>query len=46
MSRFGSESLLKTMKRLDENFPEIDDPVPLAESVLTRHIWTRTSFPT
>jgi len=30
----GLIALLKTMKPLDEEFPEIDDPVPPAESVL------------
>jgi antitoxin VapB len=30
----GHIALLKTMKPLDEDFPEIDDPVPPAESVL------------
>ena len=30
----GLIALLKTMKPLDENFPEIDDPVPASESVL------------
>jgi antitoxin VapB len=30
----GLIALLKTMKPLDEDFPEIDDPVPPAESVL------------
>ena len=30
----GLVALLKTMKPLDEGFPEIDDPVPPAESVL------------
>jgi len=27
-------ALLKSMKPLDEDFPEIDDPVPAPESVL------------
>ena len=30
----GLIALLKTMKSLDEDFPEIDDPVPTRESVL------------
>jgi antitoxin VapB len=30
----GLVALLKTMKPLDEDFPEIDDPVPTPESVL------------
>ena len=30
----GLIALLKTMKPLDEDFPQIDDPVPPAESVL------------
>ena len=30
----GLIALLKTMKPLDEDFPEIDDPVPTPESVL------------
>jgi antitoxin VapB len=30
----GLVALLKTMKPLGENFPEIDDPVPTPESVL------------
>jgi len=30
----GLIALLKTMKPLDEDFPEVDDPVPPAESVL------------
>jgi antitoxin VapB len=30
----GLIALLKTMKPLEEDFPEIDDPVPAAENVL------------
>ena len=30
----GLVALLKSMKPLDESFPEIDDPVPERESVL------------
>jgi antitoxin VapB len=30
----GLVALLKSMKPLDEDFPEIDDPVPAPESVL------------
>lgn len=30
----GLVALFKTMKPVDEDFPEIDDPVPPAESVL------------
>jgi antitoxin VapB len=30
----GLVSLLKTMKPLEEDFPEIDDPVPASENVL------------
>ena len=30
----GLIALLKTMKPLDEDFPEIDDPVPAPENVL------------
>ena len=30
----GLVALLKTMKPLDEHFPEIDDPVPAPERVL------------
>jgi antitoxin VapB len=30
----GLIALLKTMKPLDEKFPEIDDPVPTPEKVL------------
>lgn len=30
----GLIALLKTMKPLDEKFPEIDDPAPTPESVL------------
>ena len=30
----GLVALLKAMKPLEEEFPEIDDPVPTAESVL------------
>jgi antitoxin VapB len=30
----GLVALLKSMKPLDENFPEIEDPVPEPESVL------------
>ena len=30
----GLVALLKTMKPLEEDFPEIDDPVPAAENVL------------
>jgi len=30
----GLVALLKSMKPLDENFPEIEDPVPEQESVL------------
>jgi antitoxin VapB len=30
----GLIALLKTMKPLKEEFPEIDDPVPAAEKVL------------
>ena len=30
----GLVSLLKTMKPLDEDFPEIDDPAPTPENVL------------
>jgi antitoxin VapB len=30
----GLVALLKTMKPVDEDFPEIDDPPPPAESVL------------
>jgi antitoxin VapB len=30
----GLIALLKTMKPLDEHFPEIDDPVPMPERVL------------
>jgi antitoxin VapB len=30
----GLVALLKSMKPLDEDFPEIDDPVPVAERVL------------
>jgi len=30
----GLIALLKTMKPLEEDFPEIDDPVPSPESVL------------
>jgi antitoxin VapB len=30
----GLMALLKTMKPLQEEFPEIDDPVPTAENVL------------
>jgi len=30
----GLIAFLKTMKPLDENFPEIDDPLPPAEGVL------------
>jgi antitoxin VapB len=29
----GLSALLKTMKPLDENFPEIDDPMPAPERV-------------
>jgi antitoxin VapB len=32
--RRGLVALLKTMKPLDEEFPEIDDPAPAAENVL------------
>ena len=30
----GLIALLKTMKPVEEDFPEIDDPVPAAENVL------------
>jgi antitoxin VapB len=30
----GLVALLKSMKPLDEDFPEIEDPVPVPESVL------------
>jgi antitoxin VapB len=30
----GLVALLKSMKPLEENFPEIDDPVPASEDVL------------
>jgi antitoxin VapB len=30
----GLVALLKTMKPLEENFPEIHDPVPASENVL------------
>jgi antitoxin VapB len=30
----GLVALLKTMKPMDEDFPEVDDPVPAPESVL------------
>jgi antitoxin VapB len=30
----GLVALLKAMKPLEEDFPEIDDPVPAAENVL------------
>ena len=30
----GLVALLKTMKPLEEDFPEIDDPVPAPEKVL------------
>jgi antitoxin VapB len=30
----GPVALLKTMKPLEENFPEIHDPVPASENVL------------
>ena len=30
----GLIALLKTMKPLDEDFPEIDDPLPAAEQLL------------
>jgi len=30
----GLVALLRTMKRLEEDFPEIDDPVPTPEKVL------------
>jgi antitoxin VapB len=30
----GLVALLKTMKPLEENFPEIDDPAPAPETVL------------
>ena len=30
----GPVALLKTMKPLEEDFPEIDDPVPTSENVL------------
>jgi antitoxin VapB len=32
--RRGLVALLRSMKPLDEEFPEIDDPVPAAEKVL------------
>jgi antitoxin VapB len=32
--RRGLVALLKTMKPLEEDFPEIDDPVPASENVL------------
>ena len=32
--KHGLVALLKSMKPLDENFPEIEDPVPEQESVL------------
>jgi antitoxin VapB len=34
MRKRGLVALLKSMKPLDENFPEIDDPVPAPERVL------------
>jgi antitoxin VapB len=34
MRKRGLGALLRTMKPLDEDFPEIDDPVPTPESVL------------
>jgi antitoxin VapB len=34
MRKRGLLALLKTMKPLEENVPEIDDPVPPAEHVL------------
>jgi antitoxin VapB len=41
----GLVALLKSMKPLNEDFPEIDDPVPAPESGLRPAIcWTRTSF--
>jgi antitoxin VapB len=34
MRKRGLVALLKSMKPLDEDFPEIEDPVPAAERVL------------
>ena len=34
MRKRGLVALLKSMKPLDEDFPEIEDPVPVPESVL------------
>jgi antitoxin VapB len=34
MRKCGLVALLKSMKPLDENFPEIDDPMPAPERVL------------
>jgi antitoxin VapB len=34
MRKRGLIALLKTMKPLEEGFPEIDDPVPAPEKVL------------
>jgi antitoxin VapB len=43
----GLVALLKTMKPLDEDFPEIDDPVPTPERVLRPATCsTPTSSPT
>src|SRR5256714_14490262 len=45
--RRGLIGLLKTMKPLDEEFPQIDDPVPAPERRLGRATcWTPTSYPT
>ena len=45
--RRGLVALLKTMKPLEERFPEIDDSVPAPEKMLRpATCWTRTSFPT
>jgi antitoxin VapB len=42
----GLVALLKTMKPLDEDFPEIDDPAPKPENVLLRAICSiGISFP-
>ena len=34
MRKHGLVALLQSMKPLDEDFPEIEDPVPMPEGVL------------
>jgi len=45
--RRGLVALLKTMKPLEEDFPEINGPVPAPERLFwPATCWIRTSFPT